>query len=50
MPAEPKTDDTPAQVEAVISELKAAIKRGDTEFTFPTVDELSGTEISKMTA
>lgn len=42
--------DTPTQVEAVILELKAAIKRGDTEFTFPTVDELSNTEISEMTA
>lgn len=42
--------DTPAQVEAVILELKAAIKRGDEEFTFPTVDEVTGTEISEMTA
>ena len=42
--------DTPAQVEAVILELKAAIKRSDKEFTFPTVENLSGTETSKMTA
>lgn len=33
--------ETPAQVEAVILELKAAIKRGDEEFTFPTVEDLS---------
>lgn len=33
--------DTPAQVGAVILELKAAIKRGDEEFTFPTVEDLS---------
>ena len=42
--------DTPAQVETVIDMLKAAIERGDTGFKFPTVDELSGTENSKMTA
>lgn len=32
--------DTPAQVEKVIDLLKAAITRGDKEFTFPTVEEL----------
>ncbi len=42
--------DTPAQVETVISELKAAIERGDSEFKFPTVDELTGTEKFKLTA
>lgn len=34
--------ETPAQVEAVILELKAAIKRGDEEFTFPTVEDFNG--------
>lgn len=33
--------DTPAQVETVINMLKAAITRGDKEFKFPTVDELT---------
>ncbi len=33
--------DTPAQIETVIHMLKAAIARGDEEFTFPTVDELN---------
>ena len=33
--------DTPAQVETVIELLKTAIERGDKEFTFPTVEELS---------
>ena len=33
--------ETPAQVENVINQLKEAIKRGDKEFTFPTVDELN---------
>lgn len=32
--------DTPEQVTDVIEGLKAAIKRGDKEFSFPTVDEL----------
>lgn len=32
--------ETPAQVERVIHRLKAAIERGDEEFTFPTVKEL----------
>lgn len=31
---------TPAQVEAVIRMLKAAIKRGDTEFKFPTIKQV----------
>lgn len=35
------TYDTPAQVETVINQLKAAITRGDKEFTFPTVDDLN---------
>ncbi|MBR2734437.1 MAG: hypothetical protein IKD80_09405 [Selenomonadaceae bacterium] len=35
---------TPAQVETVINKLKAAIERGDSEFKFPTVDELTATE------
>ena len=34
------TYETPAQVERVIHRLKAAIERGDEEFTFPTVKEL----------
>ncbi len=33
--------DTPAQVETVINQLKAAIVRGDNEFTFPTIEELN---------
>lgn len=41
---------TPAQVETVINKLKAAIERGDSEFKFPTVDELTGTEKFKLTA
>lgn len=37
------TYDTPAQVETVINMLKAAIERDETEFTFPTVEELTTT-------
>lgn len=33
--------ETAAQIETVIEMLKAAIERGDTEFTFPTVEELN---------
>ena len=32
--------ETHAQIQAVIARLKAAIERGDSEFTFPTVDDL----------
>ena len=39
--------DTPAQVQTVIDMLKAAIERGDNEFTFPTVDELNDTAKSE---
>lgn len=35
--------DTPAQVDKVIDMLRAAIERGDKEFKFPTVDELTTT-------
>lgn len=39
--------DTFAQVKAAIEQFKAAIERGDSEFTFPTVDELTEPEIDK---
>lgn len=42
------TYDTPAQIEVVINQLKAAIERGDREFTFPTVEELTKPEVDKM--
>ena len=35
--------DTPAQVDKVIDMLRAAIERGETKFTLPTVDELTTT-------
>lgn len=38
--------ETPAQVEAVILKLKAAIKRSDREFTFPTVEDLTNRRTS----
>ena len=40
--------DTPAQVQKVIGELKAAIKRGDSEFYFPTFDEPTPDEMLNM--
>lgn len=35
------TYDTPAQVKAVIARIKETIERGESEFTFPTADELN---------
>lgn len=42
--------DTPAQVEQVIAMLKAAIERGDTEFTFPTIEQLNTPKIPPVKA
>ena len=39
--------DTPAQVETVIEWIKAAVECGDTEFEFPTVEELATPEPDK---
>ena len=38
--------DTPAQIEAVIKELAAAIERGDKEFQFPDVDSLAKRKVA----
>lgn len=43
------TYDTPAQIETVIERLKAAIERGDREFTFPTIEELTKPEVDTAT-
>ena len=39
--------DTLAQVKVVINLLKEAIERGDKEFTFPTVEQLNASQVSK---
>lgn len=45
------TYDTPAQVTAAVELLRDAIKRGDSEFAFPTVAELEATDaVNKLNA
>ena len=40
------TYDTPAQVEAVIKELAAAVERGDSEFTFPQTAKITTKKVA----
>lgn len=41
------TYDTPAQVKAVIARIKETVERGETEFAFPTIEQLTPVKVAE---